>query len=135
MLAQEHAPDSQTNHNKIKFLHVILSLSNFHRVKNEVRSEKHCVFKRDLAPNPGGLLTGCYICCGKPPKFVRRSLRRLAPWFYLTPRSVKLRQAQDDRLVACLLEIFRFDKKIAPHEAGQEKITCICLKRQDSWDF
>ena len=55
----------------------------------------------------------CYICYGKPPKFVRRSLRRYAPCFHLVLHSVKVRQAQDDIQWLCLIWSFVFGRRNA----------------------
>ena len=57
--------------------------------------------KRDLVTNLGDTLIGCSICCGKTPKLVWRSLRRLRSSVFPRYSLKKTSQAQDDRLDAC----------------------------------
>ena len=56
---------------------VILSAVELLRVERKRTSKSASrKAKRDLVWSLGGILMGCNICLGKPPKFVRRSLRR-----------------------------------------------------------
>ena len=58
-------------------LSVILSAVELLRVERKRTSKSASrKAKRDLVWSLGGILMRCNICLGKPPKFVRRSLRR-----------------------------------------------------------
>ena len=72
---------------QVIFLYVILSEVELLLSEERGRSARRKP-PRDLVTNLGGLLRGCNIFCGKPPKFVRRSHRRY-------------RSSVLDRIVAC----------------------------------
>ena len=67
-----------------KSLYVILSGVELSPSEERGESASHKA-KRDLVTTLGGFLVGCYICRGKPPKLVRRSLRRFGASVF--PRS------------------------------------------------